>query len=103
MFVLDVLQHDVAEQVPSILRLLNNSDCIGWREFWPHDFTEDEVFVALKTLIDDGLVTIYNESPTNAELLESKVSAVDLSCESIWFGCSKQGKIIWDEWIPPGE
>ena len=101
MFVLDVLQHDVAEQVLSIVKLLNNRGCIGWRDFWPHDFTQQEVIQAVQALMDDGLVTVYAVSRSKAELIEVDNRAVDSTLPSLWFGRSRKGELLWEEWIPP--
>lgn len=48
MFLLDVLRHDEIEQASSMVTILNDVDCMGWREFWPHDFTVNEIWPQLK-------------------------------------------------------
>jgi len=101
MFILDVLQHDVAEQVSSIVRLLNNRGCIGWREFWPHDFSAEEVCKALETMVDDDLVTVYCEDTAKSELIEFRNRPLNAWSDSLWFGRSNKGKKAWDEWEPP--
>ncbi len=103
MFILDVLQHDVAEQVGSIVKLLNNRGCIGWRAFWPRDFTQNDVLTALRWLVDHGLVIVYMENPAKCELLQSTAPPIDLGSPSLWFGRSEKGKHLWDAWEPPTE
>ena len=103
MFILDVLQHDVAEQMDSILRLLNNPGCIGWREFWPHDFTSEEVLGALEGLLHGGLVQLLREDTVQGELVPVNVPEVDLQQDfaTLWFGRTDQGHEAWDRWEPP--
>ena len=103
MFVLDVLQHDVAEQVDSILCLLNNTGCIGWREFWSHDFTIDEVLGVLQGLLRDGLVELLREDPTRGELVAVNYNEVSIEgdLEVLWFGRTNRGCETWDAWEPP--
>ncbi|MFN7811240.1 MAG: hypothetical protein ACK5SI_01085 [Planctomycetia bacterium] len=101
MFILDVLQHDVAEQVSSILRLLNNDGCIGWREFWPRDFSEEEVVEALGRLVEEGRVIVFRESAENGELVPTSVRELPMDVNSQWYGRSMSGEEAWDSWEPP--
>src|SRR5437899_12546210 len=71
MFILDVLRHDDVEQLPSILKMMNNAGCIGWRGCWPRDFTREEVIPALESLIRLGRVRAFTEGP-GEELLPQK-------------------------------
>ena len=100
MFVLDVLQHDVAEQVPSILRLLNNRGCIGWRDFWPHDFSAEEVTAALRQLVHTGLVELFSEDHAGTLSVCDKPDW-NAPMESLWFGIASAGRAKWGEWEPP--
>lgn len=101
MFLLDVLQHDVAERVDSILRLLNNDSCIGWREFWPHDFNEREVISALSELVKSGFVTVFREDASRAELVATDLHELPDDAASYWYGRSAAGIDAWDSWKPP--
>ncbi len=88
MFILDVLQHDVAENIDSILRLLNNTGCIGWRQFWSHDFTKREVVDAIHTLVHDGLILPFHEDATVGELVPENPSEISIQhdARALWFG-----------------
>ncbi len=101
MFIVDVLQHDVAERLDSILRLLNNDSCIGWREFWPRDFNEPEVILALGELVKSGLVTVYREDTNGAELVATELRELPDDVADYWYGRSAAGIAAWDSWEPP--
>jgi len=105
MFVLDVLRHDAAEQIASIVRMLNDRGCIGWRDRWPHDFTEDEVRVALNELAEHGDVEVLNES-AGGGLVAAKPRRIrraknDDSCAAAWYRLTPAGRATWDRWEPP--
>lgn len=61
MFVLDVLRHDEIENVPAIVRMLNDDGGIGWRDQWDRDFTEADVRSVLVPLVRDGLLLALRE------------------------------------------
>lgn len=61
MFVLDVLRHDVIENVPSIVEMLNNDGCVGWRDQWDRDFTGEDVRSVLGPLVREGLLLALRE------------------------------------------
>jgi hypothetical protein len=102
-FVLDVLRHDAAEQLSSILNLLNNDGCIGWRAYWPHDFTAVEVAPALEELLRAGWVTALREDKSDGELVPVDWRALDTrrDQESLWFALTPQGRKVWEGWDPP--
>ncbi|MCS7272492.1 MAG: hypothetical protein NZ703_15520, partial [Gemmataceae bacterium] len=78
MFVLDVLRHDAIEQLSSIVKMLNNVGCIGWRDCWPHDFTVEEIVPVLEQLVRDGLVDVLRESEAGNEVVPVSIETVDL-------------------------
>lgn len=101
MFVLDVLRHDI-EQPDSILNLLNNTGCIGWRHRWPKDFTIDVLLPAIQILFDEELVDALELKPGATELtpilpLEERSLATP---EELWFLLTDKGKAVWDNWEP---
>lgn len=103
MFVLDVLRHDF-EQVPSIVKMLNNAGCIGWREFWPRDFTDSEVTDALIELTARNLVEVFQEGSGSEGPELVPVEAPAISANNImrfWFHPSKRGQDLWSSWKPP--
>jgi len=101
MFIADVLRYDI-EAVPSILRLLNNRGAIGWREFWPRDFTEEDILPALEELVSQGLVQPLEVDESTRELrrVERPVN-VRAEASELWFLLTKRGWDAWDEWEPP--
>jgi hypothetical protein len=103
MFILDVLRHDVVEQVPSILNLLNNDGGVGWRDCWPHDFTLDEIVPALEKLVQAGFVVALREQEAGSDLSPVNVQELDISRdqEALWFGLTEEGRRVWDQWEPP--
>lgn len=103
MFVLDVLRHDI-EDVTSIVKMLNNTGSIGWRKFWPHDFTMKEVVVAVNALARDGLVRqlVYDADYASAVPTEPAVELVTGS-EEMWYEPTEAGQSAWDQWEPPVE
>jgi len=100
MFVLDALRHDAAEQLPSIIRLLNNRGCIGWREFWAADFSEEEVMASLRKLTAIGMVEVLSEDDS-ATLRACEKPNWNVSQNSLWFGMSSSGRTAWEQWEPP--
>lgn len=107
MFVLDVMRHDEAEQIGSIVRMLNDRGCIGWRDHWPHDFTEDEVRVALKELAEHGDVELLNEG-AGGGLVAARPQRVrrarnDDSNAGPWYRLTAAGRATWDRWEPPAK
>jgi hypothetical protein len=103
MFILDVLRHDVIEQVTSILKLLNSDGGIGWRDLWPHDFTPSEVIPALVELVSAGYIRALREHETSDQLVEIRLSELDISRDQdiLWFGLTDEGYRAWDRWEPP--
>lgn len=103
MFILDVLRHDVIEQVPSILKLLNNDGGIGWREFWPHDFTVDEVVPALEGLVRAGYVRALREQGSGDQLVPVCSLELDIGRDqdTLWFELTDEGRRVWGQWEPP--
>jgi hypothetical protein len=96
MFVLDSMQDDI-EDLESVMRYL-----VEWRPLWPHDFTEEEVLDALKSLTEDGLVGAYDESPSSAELKPVECPNTDpASLRRYWFRPTTLGRRIWKAWDAP--
>lgn len=103
MFVVDVLKHDI-EPLPSVIKMLNNEGSIGWRHFWPHDFTQAEVDGALVELVRRKWVEVleYSQSANQLDLTER---AANFSAEPLrfWFRLTDDGKQAWENWQPPME
>ena len=96
MFVLDSMQDDI-EDFSSIMTYLGE-----WRSYWPQDFTEDEVLHALASLVKDGLVEVYEESPKNPELIPVDDPHTDgATLRHYWFRPTPSGKRVWNEWDAP--
>lgn len=103
MFVLDVLRHDAVEQVSSILKLLNDPGPIGWRDFWPHDFSTQEVVPALQDLMRNGHVQAFREDGGAGELQPLAVEQAEVATDysALWFGLTEKGRELWNGWDPP--
>jgi hypothetical protein len=102
MFILDVLRHDDIENLSSVLELLNNPGCIGWRVFWPDDFTANEVVPELRGLGSEGCVQAMQETGQGDELVPIPPEEITAD-DRIWFGLTDAGRKAWDAWIPPTE
>jgi hypothetical protein len=102
MFIIDVLQHDI-ENLSSILRLLNNDSCIGWRVFWPHEFSAQEVVPELIRLCSQGLLAAFmvREDDNALHEIDRRPSETEVTSGDLWFSVSKQGNACWDAWEPP--
>ena len=102
MFVLDVLRHDIV-QLESVLKLLNNRGCIGWREFWPCDFTGPTVILAIKRLTEQGFVQLltYNPDKNELEPLDSDEVLRESKWKQAWYHSTDSGFAAWHEWEPP--
>lgn len=100
MFILDVLRHDI-ECCASILNLLNDdSGTVGWREFWPRDFTLADIMPALESLIVKGWVIPYKFDPAQRELEEDPDEGRGFRerPDDYWFLLSEQGRRRWEQW-----
>lgn len=101
LFVLDVLRYDM-EQVPSVTKLLNDTGCIGWRQLWPHDFTDAEVIGALEQLTNEGLVQVLIDDPQLKELAPARgIPHFEGPLGEYWFRLSDAGRDKWAAWNPP--
>lgn len=101
MFVLDVLRHDDLEPVSSLVRMLNDRSCIGWRDRWPHDFTADEVQAALKELVEQGRVDLLKED-AEGELQPASYEDVNAANDTVWYRLTMAGSAALAQWDPPG-
>lgn len=102
MFILDALRHDDIENLDSILKLLNNPGCIGWRVFWPGDFVVGEVVPQLRALATEGKVQSLRETGRGDELEPIAPDQI-VTDERIWFALTDVGREAWDAWRPPTE
>ena len=103
MFILDVLRHDDIENCPSILRMLNNRGCIGWREFWPSDFSDVEVLQELRHLAGEGHIQVLREIGQENQLEPIALDLITEIDEHVWFALTDSGRDAWAQWDPPSE
>jgi hypothetical protein len=101
MFVVDVMRHDVIENVPAILKMINDDGCIGWREFWPQDFTVIEVTTALKRLAGYGHVDVLEEIGGEVSRVDPGRFNPENDYSQFWFTLTDTGKSRWEHWDPP--
>lgn len=80
MFILDVLRHDLVEQIPSILNLLNDDGCVGWHDCWPQNFTIDPIVPSLEKLVRAGFVGALREQEAGSDL--PPVNLQDFRCRA---------------------
>lgn len=102
MFILDVLRHDEIESLQSIVSLLNDEGVIGWRRFWPHDFSYNEVLDEIMLLIRSKYVVAFREESggTTLRVIQSP-SEIIANADAIWFSLSEKGQEVWEAWDPP--
>ena len=99
-FILDVLSYDVAEQVVNIKNMLNDTGSVGWRLNWTADFTDPEIVQALKWLVNEQLVSVWQE--IDGELQENRrPEDRPGSWMEYWYGLTNLGRKRLDEWTPP--
>jgi hypothetical protein len=103
MFVIDVLRHDF-EDLDAVLRMLNNTGLLGWRKFWPRDFTYEEVLEALDRLVRRGLAKALEYNPVKRELVTVN-RPVDVRTEggSLWYKVEQSALDLWNAWKSPKE
>ena len=102
MFILDVMRHDDAENISSIVNMLNDdSGSIGWREFWLHDFTREEVLWAMNELIAQKFVQPLREGTARMERVDARTVNLQKKSDDLWFALTKAGRQAWQKWIPP--
>ena len=101
MFIIDVIRYDECENLESILNMINDDTNIGWRNFWPHDFTEEEIKDGLRTLLNCLLIRpIRYDGSINA--LTDWSEAVDFAeINDFWFRITELGWKKWEQWEPP--
>lgn len=110
MFIIGVLV-DV-ETVPLIVELLNDtSGTIGWRDRWPHPFTDDEVIAVIEHMLEDGILQSYDVQrveghrkliPVASNEIADIRSSSDLPWDtigSLWFGRTERGLDAYKKWI----
>jgi len=107
MFVMDVLRHDVCENIPSIVKMLNDdSGSIGWKDLQPSGFTETEVRRALQYCISNKFVVRLQYSSHRDKLVETS-SNIDeselIDHDEVWFALTKKGKEKLQTWSPPDQ
>jgi len=101
MYVADVLRHDI-EDISSIVKMLNDEGCIGWRAFWPHDFAANEVADALLKLYKSGLVKALRHDMDSDALVDTTLTEVELAnLAPYWFSLTPSGWEAWNKWEPP--
>lgn len=100
MFVLDVLRYDY-ESIDSIIKLLNDSEGVGWREFWPTDFSTEELIPALESLVKKEHVKPFYFDQTTQSLEKFDHPCFIEVVEQVWFGLTEEGRQHWEAWSPP--
>ena len=103
MFVIDVLRYDT-EQIPSIVRLLNDVGCVGWRKAWPRDFTAVEVAQSLYLSYQENYITIFWEDKVATCIADQQTPVSgweELLDDTLWFALTPAAWRKWDQWDPP--
>jgi len=100
MFVLDVLKYDI-EQIGSILNLLNDDTCIGWRPFWGRPFTTAETTKWLAELADQGLVEVCHERGGYLVPVDDNPVLDENTVGAYWFRLMTRGEEALERWDPP--
>ena len=103
MFVLDVLRHDDVENLDSMLTMLNDSSCIGWREFWPRSFTQEDVIPCIIQHIEDGNIDPCKEDPNGNAIVPADMKNLERRIRHgvLWFHLTRRGQHCWEQWQPP--
>lgn len=99
MFILDVMRHDDAENIKSIVNMLNDYETIGWRDHWNHDFTLNEVVSGLKLLLSKQWIILLKYDSLKDMLIDDPDGVLKNNAEQ-WFSLSKEGKHILNSWDP---
>jgi hypothetical protein len=103
MFIVDVLKYDI-ENVPSLLRLLNNRGFIGWRRFREQDFSSEEVISGLQVLVRAGMILVLSEDMHSGCLVDDRdTEHLEERIDSLWFKVTRKGMKAWEKWTPPPE
>jgi hypothetical protein len=79
-------------------------DFLGWRKFWPRDFTYEEVLEALDRLVRRGLAKPLEYNPVKRELVTVN-RPVDVRTEggSLWYKVEQSALDLWNAWKSPKE
>ncbi len=96
MIVLGIL-HDDIEDLSSIMHHIPS-----WRRYWPRDFTEPEIIVALRLLLEAGWIRALAPglSPAgHSELFDVDVAQTsEEAIRSYSFLPTKSGRDTWRRW-----
>ncbi len=103
-FVIDILHYDI-ESMQTLLNHLNEREVIGWRKFWPRDFTKEEIIPVLEELINDHFIETlqYNGTTVRLEKVDMRGSVIKDLADSLWFRLADKGYDAWKKWSPPRE
>lgn len=100
MYVLDNLADDI-ESLEDILRMLNSTHVIGWKQRWGRSFERSEVVEALSRLVHDDLVRVSiltSEGKALNELAARQLPPGDY--DDVWFAMTPRGRIVHTNWDP---
>ena len=105
MFVIDVLRHISPGSFESVMNLLNNEGCVGWRFVQTVPFTVEEVNQALLQMVAAKAVSVwkYSDKPPPNSVEEMSVADVECAADfsQLLFAVTAHGMHLWDQWSPP--
>lgn len=98
-FVLDALANDI-ETLDDILRILNSSSELGWRDIHPEPFTRQELIPAILRCVKEGSIAVCVFSDGELEDAGDRVLPPG-SFDDFWFRITSRGRMLLDAWNPP--
>lgn|SRR5690606_37032703 len=99
--VLDALANDI-ESLEDILRILNSSSELGWRDLHPEEFTRAEVVPAIVRAVRDGSIMACHFSEDENALVDAGEGVLPPgSLDDLWFRLTLKGRLLLQAWEPP--
>lgn len=99
MFLLDVLQFGM-QPFARIQKLMANTTGVGWRLFWPHDFTDAELLGCLRDLLESGDAVLWAFDDAG-DLKQTTLDELRGPLEEAWFERTESGRQRIEAWQPP--
>ncbi|MCA9309880.1 MAG: hypothetical protein KDA21_01670 [Phycisphaerales bacterium] len=100
MYAFDALKYFEFAQVSSVMNVINNDGCLGWTKEWGREFSEEEVWEALRRLLVARCVRLAEVEGAYLRKASGFPVYSPGNRERYWFGPTDIGMALWEQWQP---